>query len=229
MDHEARKQLHETRETLLAHLTAHPDDLKALVLADVVCAIEPAHDASLAVHATRFRKTRRADWKLRARELGLDRLLFHLANGWRAAEIGTSAIPVIERRATEINEARPPRVPAGHIDASFVPAGLTATFHPSGHLKRVAVVVDRNHNGELVLDETPGSGHFRVVRMRGGSGTMLDERYRDGTIYITLNTPWHDGAEATEVKPWTRWVEECLADLAELLTVQPTARRARRR
>jgi hypothetical protein len=225
MDHEARKQLHETRETLLAHLTAHPEDLQALVLADVVCAIEPAHDASLSAHATRFRQTRPDDWKLRAHELGVDNLLFYLANGWRERKIGSSAIPVIERRAIEINEARAPHVAPGHIDASYVPAGLTATFHPSGHLKRVAVMVDSKHNGELVLDETPGSGQFRVVRMRGGSGTMLGERYRDGAIQITLNTPWHDGTEATESKPWTRWVEECLADLADLLIPRPRGRK----
>ena len=229
MDHEARKQLHETRETLLAHLTAHPDDLRALVLADVVCALAPAHDASLAAHATRFRSTRGPDWKLRAKELGLDRVLFHLAHGWRERAIGGAAIPVIERRAAEITEARPPSVPAGTIDASYVPAGLHAEYWPSGHLRRVAVLVDSKHNGELALDETPGSGTYRVVRVRGGYGTMIGERYRDGGIAITLNTPWHDGEETTEIKAWTRWVEESLADLAELVTVRPARRAGARR
>lgn len=215
-DHATRKQIRETRQTLLEHLRGEPDDFKALVLADVIGELDPDRDLVLARHRARFRDTRSADWKVRAKELGLDRLLFHLANGLREARMSKDAAAILERRAAEIGEARAADVTPGLIDASYVPEGLTASFHRNGHLARVAVKRGKLRNGELVLDEQPGSGHFTIVEKRGGYGTMICENYRDGTVVQTLNTPWHDGEEASEKKPWTRWVEECLADLARL-------------
>lgn len=237
LDVRARRQLRETRETLLAKLRDEPDDFTALFLADVVVEISPDRDPDLAAHAARFRATRGGDWKVRARERGLDRLLFHLANGWKASKVGHDAIPVLERRAAEIGEARPLGVAAGHIDASYIPASLAAdsrasiSYHPNGHLQRVAIEIDRLHHGELVLSELPGNGRFAIVEKRGGYGTSIREDYSDGAIRTTINTPWHDGDESTARKSWTRWVEENLADLARLAaahtgrTATPRAKR----
>jgi hypothetical protein len=217
-DHECRKQIRETRVTLLEHLRSEPDDLRALVLADVIGELDPDRDLVLAEHRMRFRATRGEDWKLRAKELGLDRVLFHLAEGMRRAKIGRDAVPILERRAIEISEARAAATPRGLIDASYVPAALAAraTFHASGHLSRVSVRVDRRHEGQLALAVAPGAGSFSITEVRGGYGTYVSERYRDGHVEITLNTPWHDGEQAREPKPWTRWVEECLTELARL-------------
>ena len=211
-DHETRKQIEETCATLLDHLRDKPDDLQGLVLADVFAEL----DRSVAVHAARFRQTRTADWKWRAKELGIDRLLFHLARGLADARIGKDAIAILERRAAEIGEARAAGTAVGLIDKSYVPKGVRASFHPSGHLARASVDRGELRQGELVLDATPGSGRFRIIEKRGGYGTMISDEYRDGCVITTLNTPWHDGEESREPKPWTRWVEENLADLARL-------------
>jgi hypothetical protein len=225
-DHETRKQIRETRVTLLEHLRTEPEDLKGLVLADVIGELDPDRDLELARHRMRFRELRPADWKVRAKQLGLDRVLYSLAIGMRRAGIGRDAIPILERRAAEIGEARAGDVAPGAIDASYVPPELAerATFHSSGHLARVAVHVDQLHEGELVLAEQPGSGHFRIVEERGGYGTMICEDYRNGCVVTTLNTPWHDGDESSEARPWTRWVEESLADLARLATAHRNRR-----
>jgi len=234
LDHEARRQIRETRTTILDHLSREPDDLKALVLADVLGEIDPDRDPALAGHRMRFRATRPADWKVRARALGVDALLFHLATGLAGARIGKDAVPVLEHYATEISEARAATAIPGIIDASRVPEVLAAdrrvtiAYHPNGHLARVAVRIDRLHDGELELAEEPGSGHYRIVEKRGGYGTMIAESYRNGRVWTTLNTPWHDGEESSAKKPWTRWVEENLADLARLATTAPRARSRRR-
>ena len=232
LDVEARRQIRETRDTLLEALRNDPDDFRALVIADVLGEIDYERDPALAAHRMRFRATRAADWPVRARALGLDRLLFHLANGWRESRIGADAIPVLERRAAEIGEARPPGVELGTIDASYIPAELAGAvigYHASGHLRRVAVAIDALHHGELVLAERPGTGELTLVEKRGGYGTMIREVYRDGRVVTTLNSPWHDGEESIDAKPWTRWVEENLADLARLATTRHPRRRRRRR
>jgi hypothetical protein len=221
-DHETRKQVRETRETILEHLRTAPDDFKALVLADMLGEIDPDRDATLAAHRMRFRATRPTDWKHKARELGLDRIVFHLAHGMSEARIGRDAVPLLERYATEISEARAANVEAGHIGASSVPDVLARdrrakiTYHPSGHLAKVAVYFDDLHHGSLELSEVPGSGRYQIIEKRGGYGTMITEEYRDGGVITTLNTPWHDGEESITKRPWTRWVEENLADLARL-------------
>jgi hypothetical protein len=231
LDHEARKQIRDTRATVLEHLRAAPDDFKALVIADVLGEIDPDRDATLAAHRMRFRATRSADWQLRAKQLGLDRLLFGLACGMMRSRIGRDAVPVLERYAIAINEARASETPRGHIDSSYIPAELASDrraiieVHPSGHLARVAILVDKLHNGELVLAAQPGAGQFTLVEKRGGYGTMIREVYRDGNVVTTLNTPWHDGEESLAPKSWTRWIEENLADLARLSTLS----RARKR
>lgn len=231
LDDEARKQLRETRAAVLETLQTEPDHFQALVIGDVLSEIDPDRDRRLATQRRRFRATRPADWKVRARALGLDRLLFHLARGWREAKIGRDVVPVLERRAAEISEARAAGVPRGHIDRSFVPRQLTGdprvemAFHPNGHLARVAIQIDSLHHGELVLDRRPGSGHFTIVEKRGGSGTLISERYRRGGVVTTLNTPWHDGEESFEKKSWTRWVEENLAQLARLSALKGPRRR----
>jgi hypothetical protein len=233
LDHEARKQIRETRATILDTLRADPESFKALVIADVLCDIDPDRDPALATQRARFRATRGADWRVRAKALGLDRLLYHLANGWRDARIGRDAVPVLERRAAEIGEARAEGVEPGTIDVSFVPDELARdrrvviAYHRSRHLRRVAITIDKLHHGELVLTERPGSGQFTIVEKRGGYGTMIREAYRDGGVVMTLNTPWHDGEESIHAKSWTRWVEESLAELARLATTKRRSRAAR--
>lgn len=227
-DHETRKQIRETRMTLLEHLRSDPEDFKALVLADVIGELDPDRDLSIADHRMRFRATRDrdGDWRVRAKELGLDRVLYNLAHGMERANMGRDAAQILMRRAAEIGEARPIDVVRGHIDASYVPAALVphTSFHASGHVARVAVHIEAMHEGELQLHPIPGSGSFRIVEKIGGYGTVNRELYKDGAIHATLNTPWHDGEESTHVKPWTRWVEESLSELARLVEAAPPAR-----
>jgi len=216
LDHETRKQIAETTQTLLDHLRGDADDFKALVLADAISAIDPTHDRELSRHAERFRATRNAGWRDRARSMGLDRVLFSIAAGLRSLRIGEAAAVALDARAVEISEARPSGALAGSIDKSYVPDGVHATFHPSGHLHRASVHIDELHHGELVLDALPGSGRFSIVEKRGGYGTMISDAYRDGCVITTLNTPWHDGTESSEPMAWTKWVMQNLGDLARL-------------
>lgn len=235
LDHEAREQIRQTRGTLRDTLASEPDRLLALVMADVLEELAPDRDRVVADHVARFRATRRADWRVQARAEGVDRLLYHLAAGWREARIGGDAAVILERRAAEIGEARPAGTRAGLIDAAYVPDALvddtrcTIAYHPSGHLQRVAVDIDDLHRGTLELAEAPGAGSFTFIEKRGGYGTMINDRYRDGAIVTTLNTPWHDGEESRSERPWTRWVEECLAELARLSAYRPRAKRPARR
>jgi hypothetical protein len=143
-------------------------------------------------------------------------VLFNIAYGLRQAKIGADAADMIERRAIELSEARAEGVIEGSIGAELVPDELEASYHASGHLARVRVWIDDLHNGELVLAAKPGSGSFSIIEKRGGYGTMIREDYRGGGVVTTLNTPWHDGEESTETKPWTLWVMQNLADLARL-------------
>ena len=227
LDVEARKQLRETRATLLAHLAEDRDDLFALVMADVVGEIDPIGDAELAAHRARFRQMRGSDWLVRARERGIHRLLFHLAHGWAQRGIGRDAVPVLERHAIEISEARAAGVPGGLIDKSFVPNELLGhrrakvQYYRSGHLQRVAIEIDSMNEGSLELDETPGAGRFAITQKIGGYGTYTTELYRDGAIVTTLCTPWHDGEESREPMPWTKWVLASLDALAALASVKP--------
>ena len=233
LDHDAARQLRETRATILEHLAGDPDDLMGLVIADVLAELDPDHDPILIGHAARFRRDHPTPqiWRDQARRRGIDRLLFRIADGMKAASIGRAAVPVFARRAAEICEARPFGVTRGHIDASMIPAGLaraSITYHATGHLARVAIDLDRMNQGELILDATPGSGDFTLVAKRGGYGTVIRERHERGTVLSILNTPWHDGEESREVITWTRWVQQCLASLEELIADHAHARPHRR-
>lgn len=231
-DHEARKQIRATRTTLLATLALEPDDFTALVLADVIGSIDPDRDPALAEHRMRFRAIRDASWRVTARERGLDRLLFHLANGFATARIGKDAVPILEQYAVEISEARGEGVAPGFIDASMIPEAIASdprvvvAMHDSGHLARVRIEIDLVNEGELVLAAQPGSAAFSISQKLGGSGTLTRERYKDGSVKQTLNTPWHDGEESTYESPWTKWVMASLDELVSLAERHP-ARRAR--
>ncbi|HTR49430.1 MAG TPA: hypothetical protein VMJ10_01910 [Kofleriaceae bacterium] len=218
-DVEMRKQLRETRDTLLAHLRDKPDDFNALVLADVIGELDA--DPSLSAHRAHFRAIRPDDWREQARVHGLDRVLYHLAEGLRSSGFGKDAIPVFERRADEIAEARAPGVAPGSIDASFVPDALTTSrrarvVYAGTELASVRVTVNADVYGSLSLDTARCTGEFELVEPRGGSGTAIYETYADGAVHTTLCTPWHDGTESTEPKIWTRWVMDCIADLARI-------------
>ena len=222
MDPEAMKQLRETRETLLETLRDHPEDLLAQVLAELIAEIDPDRDARLLAQRDRFRRTRPQDWQARAQQRGAHRLLFHIAHGWAEAGIGRAVVPVLERFATEISEARPAGVPRGHIDRSMIPEALLedprvrVAFHPSGHLSEVKVRIDELHEGSLSLSELPGRGSFHLVEKRGGYGTAITERYAGGRVHSTFNSPWHDGEESSYAAPWTKWVLGSLDDIARI-------------
>lgn len=220
-DHELRRQLRESRETVLAHLREQPDDPRALLLADVLGELDG--DPELAHHSTRFRAQRPANWLDDARRGGMDRVLFHLADGLRSSRFGADAIPVLERRAIEISEARPAGTAPGWIDETFVPEALArdrrvrVRVH-DGHLAHVRVSIDADRYGELDLGRHRGES--LLVEPRGGYGTMIREHYVCGRVTITLNTPWHDGTESTIDAPWTRWVVERLEELERLVRVR---------
>ena len=105
LDDRAIDQIRETRYTLLDHLGAEPDDFKALFMAGVIAEIDPDRDAALLEHAVRARALRDglgAAWGERAREHGLDVLLYNLAEGMHRAGIGLAAVPVLARRCAEV-------------------------------------------------------------------------------------------------------------------------------
>ena len=217
-DLELHRQLRETRETVIAHLREAPDDPRALLFADVLAELDS--DRELATHAMRFRAVRPATWADDARRAGLDRVLFRLADGMRSSRFGRDAIPILERRAIEISEARPPGVAAGWIDETFVPDALAADQRVrvrshGGHLARVAVKLAAVRYAELELGRY--RGRFEIVEKIGGYGTMTRETYACGRVTTTLNTPWHDGTESTSDAPWTRWVVDCLDQIARLV------------
>lgn len=226
MERMVERQVCEALGGLVSRLRDHPDDFVALVLADVLAEIDPAQDADVLAHAARFRARYPRGWQWHARELGIDRLLFHAADG--------SRIPALVRRAAEISEARRPggddsTVPApGAIEASFVPPELDAAFHASGHLARIAVRIPVHH-AELVLDEEPGRGWCELISTRGGVLTSVREVYDAGVLQTTVTTA--RGADVRrEVAPWTRWVQSSIAQLVELTVEHPrwgAERRAR--
>jgi hypothetical protein len=234
-DHEARKQIRATRTTLLATLAVEPDDFTALVLAEVIGAIDPDRDATLASHRMRFRAVREPTWRVTARERGLDRLLFHLAHGFASARIGRDAVPILEQYADEISEARRDGVAPGLIDTRMIPESLATdprvqvTAHASGHLARVGIEIDLLNEGELVLAEQPGSAAFSITQKLGGYGTLTRERYKAGSVHQTLNTPWHDGEDSSYETPWTKWVMASLDELASLAERLPAQARVRAR
>jgi len=73
-DVEMRRQLRETRETLLAHLRDKPDDFNALVLAEVVGELDS--DPALSVHRAHFRAIRPDDWREQARVRGVSKQVY---------------------------------------------------------------------------------------------------------------------------------------------------------
>ena len=104
-------------------------------------------------------------------------------------------------------------LPTLKIDRAFLKALLSrgeaarikATFHPGGHLRRLASLRGK---ANLELDPLPGSGRFVQEGKRGGYGFLTSEHYRNGGISGTFNSPWHDGEEYSEKIDWPLWVSE---------------------
>lgn len=87
---------------------------------------------------------------------------------------------------------------------------VTMEFHSDGRLRRLA---SRRGKAFLELDSVPGSGRFVEEGTRGGSGFLTSERYRDGGVSGTFNSPWHDGEEYTEKIDWPLWVAEAIRSI----------------
>ncbi|MCC6999457.1 MAG: hypothetical protein IT370_32910 [Deltaproteobacteria bacterium] len=132
----------------------------------------------------------------------------------RMDELGQAATREVLLAALRALDAR---LAQGMIDASFVPEALhsVARYHASGHLAEVVVAGGPRHQGKLVLAEAFGAGKLWVMGHRGGSGFVIDERYEDGQVLTTFNSPWHDGVESREAMPWARWVAQGLSSLVE--------------
>ena len=72
------------------------------------------------------------------------------------------------------------------------------------------------HEGALSLSELPGRGSFHLVEKLGGYGTAISERYANGRVHSTFNSPWHDGEESSYAAPWTKWILGNLDDIARV-------------
>lgn len=219
MSDDADRQLRQTRQTVLEHLDSEPDDIKALFMASVLSEIDPDRDAKLLAHARRAAQQRKKlgrQWIGSAREAGLDALLFQLYQGMTRANWDQRIRAPFGRRVAEIVEA----LTGTPIGIDFLPEGLRTTgctfaWHASGHLARAHMAGDDKSHGELLLDEKPGTARLTVQGYKGGLGFLISERYAAGQVHTTLNTPWHDGVESSEHVPWTTWVAQSLASLAD--------------
>ena len=105
------------------------------------------------------------------------------------------------------------------IDRSFLQGsaarGVSVEFHPSGHLKSAGV--RRGKTGAaLSLDAAPGSGRFE----QRGADFITVEKYHDGAIHGTLNSPWHDGEDYSTPMVWRLWVAQCLSSIGALATAR---------
>lgn len=229
LDHRAYTQITETRRMLDARLREEPDDFMALALADVFAELDPEREPGLRCHARRAHELRgrlgATSWQSRARDLGLDIVLFNLCAGLHRADFGHAALPVLARRATEVTinprilallrdymrelgerdvitaidsaiARRAPALAIGRIERAFVPALL---------LDHAAVAV-RFHP----------SGHLAAVRIRGDrrtSGTLTLEpapgtahlvytAHTGGSGYV-VDEHYRDGAiHGTYNSPW---------------------------
>jgi hypothetical protein len=233
LDHEAYTQICETRRTLLAHLRDEPDDFKALCMADVVAELDPEKDPALREHARRAHALRArlgAAWSERAREHGMDILLFNLCEGMQRAEIGRSALPTLARRAAEVTSnprilallrehmrelderttiaaidaaiaARAPRLASGMIEAAFLPEPLVSN-------PRVAVRFHRS--GHLAAVRITGDRRqtgMLVLEQRPGSGHLAYTARMAGHGYV-VDEHYRDGAiHSTYCSPWHDGVE----------------------
>jgi hypothetical protein len=135
-----------------------------------------------------------------------------------AAKDGDAALTA---RCLAAMKKKDPAGASGKIDASYLPEwaihqdALTVEFYGSGHLRFLKFRRDGEHHGTLELDEKPGSGRFYLRGKRGGYGYAHEETYRAGQVHLTFYSPWHDGAEASEKKPWTEWVSECIGSILQ--------------
>ena len=93
--------------------------------------------------------------------------------------------------------------------------GLRVELHPSGHLRRLAPRGSGKGAPTLELDARPGGGRYGETGKRGGYGFLISERYEAGHASGTLCSPWHDGDEYREAKPWLVWVLECASEIAK--------------
>lgn len=233
LDHEAYTQICDTRRTLLAHLRDEPDDFKALCMADVIAELDPERDPALREHARRAHALRGqlgAGWRARAREHGLDILLFNLCEGMHRAEIGRAALPTLARRAAEISAnprvlallrehmrdlgerttvtaidaaiaARAPRLAAGIIEAGFLPEALAANPRASVHFHR---------SGHLAAVRIAGERRqtgMLVLESRPGTGHLAYTARMAGHGYV-VDEHYRDGAiHSTFCSPWHDGVE----------------------
>ena len=133
----------------------------------------------------------------------------------------TEAAAILRKAITRLRPAFDD--PAPKIDTTFLPIpsvetsqdGFFATFYESGHLQEAGTRHKKKLVGpRLQLDEQPGSGRFQHEGSQGGSGFVTDERYVNGAVEGTFNSPWHDGESYREVTPFALWAGQCLNSIA---------------
>jgi hypothetical protein len=102
---------------------------------------------------------------------------------------------------------------------------LQLELHPNGRLASLRVAAEGGPS--LTLSAGGGAGRFTHTGTRGGYGFHVDERYAEGRVHTTLNSPWHDGCESSEAKEWVCWVLECLGSIVAEAERNPSPRRKR--
>jgi hypothetical protein len=234
LDTKARTQIRETRQTLLDHLRDAPGDFKALLLASVVAELDPDRDPALLAHAARANTLRAKDpsgWAKRARDQGLDVVLFGLAQGLHRAEFGADAIPVLARRCAEISsrsvilallreylrdreDAATGRALAA-IDAAIaertprLAAGvIDASFVPEQLATSPHAKVRYHHDGhlaEVVIRKGRWKGRLQLDP-RPGTGRYQLEGFTAGSGHLTSET-YRDGQVHTTLN--TPWHDGC--------------------
>ncbi len=95
-------------------------------------------------------------------------------------------------------------------------SGLQVQFHSTGHLRRLAPRSAGRGAPTLELDSEPGRGRYGQTGKRGGYGFLVSERYEAGHASGTFCSPWHDGEEYQNAKPWLVWVLECASEIAKV-------------
>jgi hypothetical protein len=229
LDPEAYTQICDTRRLLVAQLLDEPDDFRALFLADVFAEVDPERDPELRTHAKRAHAMRgelgTTVWFARARELGLDVLLFNLCAGMERAGFGKVAFPVLARHAATISAnprilallrsyvreigdrkagaiidaaiaSRAPALAAGRIERAFVPDALLAAR---------GVVVRFHPSGHLaevrIRGDRRSSGRL-VLDLKPGGGHLVYTAHSGGAGFVVDET-YRDGAiQSTFCSPW---------------------------
>lgn len=151
--------------------------------------------------------------------------LAFLAEEARPHERAVKLLHDAVRRRFPHYELDAPRIDRATLEALGVPLhrlGVTARFHPNGHLALLASVEAR-----LTLDEQPGRGRFVDRGAVRGGGWAVDQLYAHGCARGECFSPMNDGsAQPTSFLVWVASAAMSVCLAADRASAK-TQRRAR--